>query len=141
VNISQDSSFDSCLSCVRGGKSFQSCLDSFPMDAAFQAPLSMGFSRLEYWSGLPCPPPGDLPNPGMEPPSLVSPALVGGFFTTRATWEVPLLVLIHCYFVVVDLTTVSMRLRCIQSDVTSNLGTSSTFLFVFLNPFICLLCH
>ena len=37
---------------------------------AFQAPLSMGFSRQEYWSGLPCPPPGNLPNPGMEPPSL-----------------------------------------------------------------------
>ena len=38
-----------------------------------------GFSRQEYWSGLPCPPPGDLPNPGIE---LVSPALAGGFFTT-----------------------------------------------------------
>ena len=37
--------------------------------AAHQAPLSMGFSRQEYWSGLPCPPPGDLPNPGMEPRS------------------------------------------------------------------------
>ena len=36
----------------------------------FQAPLSMGFSRQEYWSGLPCPPPGNLPNPGIEPPSL-----------------------------------------------------------------------
>ena len=48
------------------------------------APLSMGFSRQEYWSGLPCPPPGDLPHPGMEP---TSPALAGGFFTTSATWE------------------------------------------------------
>ena len=44
----------------------------------------MGFSRQEYWSGLPCPPPGDLPNPGMEPVSLMSPALASGFFTTRA---------------------------------------------------------
>ena len=42
-----------------------------------QAPLSMGFSRQEYWSGLPCPPPGDLPNPGIKPASLMSPALVG----------------------------------------------------------------
>ena len=42
---------------------------------AHQAPLSMGFSRQEYWSGLPCPPPGDLPNPGTEPTSPVSPAL------------------------------------------------------------------
>ena len=54
---------------------------------ARQAPLSMGFSRQEYWSGLPCPPPGDLPNPGIEPESLMSPALAGGFFTTSTTWE------------------------------------------------------
>ena len=53
----------------------------------FQAPLSMGFSRQEYWSGLPCPPPGDLPIPGTEPTSLLSPALVGRFFTSSATWE------------------------------------------------------
>ena len=50
-----------------------------------QAPLSMGFSKQEYWSGLPCPPPGDLPNPGIEPESLASPALADGFFTTSAT--------------------------------------------------------
>ena len=56
-----------------------------------QAPLSMGFSRQDYWSGLPCPPPGDLPNPGTEPRVLKSPALTGGFFTTSATWEAPLL--------------------------------------------------
>ena len=49
---------------------------------ACQAPLSMGFSRQEYWSGLPCPPPGDLPNPGIEPVSLTPPALAAGFFTT-----------------------------------------------------------
>jgi len=47
-----------------------------------QAPLSMGFSRQEYWSGLPFPTPGDLPNPGIELASLASPALAGGFFTT-----------------------------------------------------------
>ncbi|ELR46456.1 hypothetical protein M91_05097, partial [Bos mutus] len=52
---------------------------------ASQAPLSMEFSRQEYWSGLPFPPPGDLPNPGIEPMSLVSPALASGFFTTSAT--------------------------------------------------------
>ena len=56
---------------------------------ACQAPLSMGFSRQEHWSGLPCPPPGDLPDPGMEPASLMSPALAGRFFTTSATWEAP----------------------------------------------------
>jgi len=54
---------------------------------AHQAPLSMEFSRQEYWSGLPCPPPGDLPDPGMEPTSLISPTLEGRFFTTSATWE------------------------------------------------------
>ena len=47
-----------------------------------QVPLSMGFLRQEYWSGLPFPPPGDLPNPGIKPTSLVFPALGGGFFTT-----------------------------------------------------------
>ena len=53
-----------------------------------QAPLSMGFSRQEYWIELPCPSPGDLPDPGIEPMSLASPALAGGFFTTSANWEV-----------------------------------------------------
>ena len=56
---------------------------------ACQAPLSMEFSRQEYWSGLPCPPPRALPNPGIKPMSLTSPALAGGFFTTSATWEAP----------------------------------------------------
>ena len=49
----------------------------------------MGFSREEYWSGLPCSPPGDLPNPGIEPVSLMSAALAGYFFTTIVTWETP----------------------------------------------------
>ena len=52
-----------------------------------QAPLSMGFSRQEYWSELPCPPPGHLPDPGIELTYLTSPALVGRFFTTSTTWE------------------------------------------------------
>ena len=54
---------------------------------ACQARLSMEFSRQEYWSGLPFPSPGDLPDPGMEPASLMSPALTGGFFTMTVTWE------------------------------------------------------
>ena len=52
---------------------------------ACQAPLSMGFSRREYWSGLPCPPPEDLPNPGIEPASLTFPALAGRFSATSTT--------------------------------------------------------
>ena len=53
-----------------------------PWTVAPQAPPSMGFSRQEYWSGLPFPPPRDLPNPMIEPMSFASPALVGKFFTT-----------------------------------------------------------
>ena len=53
---------------------------------ADQAPLSMGSSRQEYCSGLPCPPPGDLPEPGIELRSLVS-SLAGGFFTISTTWK------------------------------------------------------
>ena len=51
---------------------------------AHQAPLPMEFSRQEYWSGLPIPPPGDLPNPGIEPVSLMSPSLADRLFTTSA---------------------------------------------------------
>ena len=58
-----------------------------PWTVARQAPLSVEFSRLEYWSGLSFPLPGDLPDPGVERASLVSPALASGFFTTCATWE------------------------------------------------------
>ena len=58
-----------------------------PSTAARQAPLSMGFSRPECWNRLPCPPPGDLPDPGIESVSVMSPALPGGFFTTSAAWE------------------------------------------------------
>ena len=54
---------------------------------AHQAPLSMGFSRKEYSSGLPCPPSGDLLDPGIEPMSLTCPALADGFFTTSDTWD------------------------------------------------------
>ena len=50
---------------------------------ARQGPLFMEFSRQEYWNGLPFPPPGDLPEPGIEPASPASPALAGGFFTTE----------------------------------------------------------
>ena len=55
---------------------------------ARQAPLSVGFSRQEYWSGLLCPPPGDLSNPGIKPVFLLS-CIAGGFFTHWASWETP----------------------------------------------------
>ena len=74
-----------CFVCV--------CIQSYPtlcdsVDCeAQQAPLSLEFSRKEYWSGLPFPSPEIFPNPGIEPTSLMSPALAGRFFTISATWE------------------------------------------------------
>ena len=59
-----------------------------PQAVDCQAPLPMEFFRQEYWSALPFPPPGDLPNSGTEPTSLASPALAGGVLTTNTTWEV-----------------------------------------------------
>ena len=70
-------------------KLVQSRLTLQPYSIAHQAPLSVGFSRQEYWSELPCFPPGDLPDPGIKPASLTSPALAGGLFITRTTWEGP----------------------------------------------------
>ena len=69
--------------------SFFSCaqLSATLWTVAHQAPLSMEFSRQEYWNGLPSPPPGNLPDPGIKPTSLMSTLLAGGFFTTSATWE------------------------------------------------------
>ena len=63
----------------------QSCLTLQPheLHVACQAPASMGISKQEYWSGLLLPPPGDLPDPGIEP---TSPALAGGFFITANRW-------------------------------------------------------
>ena len=81
------------VSCLPA-KSLQSCPALCdPMDyVACQSPQSMGFSRQEYWSRLPCPPSGDLLDPGIEPTSLVSPALARAFFTTsEKLWKTLLL--------------------------------------------------
>ena len=61
-------------------------LSATPWTVAHKAPLSKGFSRQEYWSGLLCLPPGDLPDPGIEPWSPASPTLANAFFTTSAPW-------------------------------------------------------
>ena len=68
-------------------KLLQSCptLSDPMVTVTCQASVSMGFSRQEYWSGLPLPPLEGLPNPGIEPLSLTSPELVGKFFSTSAT--------------------------------------------------------
>ena len=65
--------------CYLVTQSYATPLQPLGLYLACQAPLSIGFSRQEYWSGLPFPSPGDLPDPGFEP---MSPALLGGFFTT-----------------------------------------------------------
>ena len=82
--------------CVRA-QLLHASLFVIPWTVAHQAPLSMGLSRQEYWSGLPCPPPGDLSDTGIEPVSFMSPALAGGFFITSTTWEAPVWY-IHCLF-------------------------------------------
>ena len=93
---SQSSSFQNCekTSVVYGSLlySMLSCFGCFWLFAtlwtvACHAPRSMGFSKNEYRTGLPCHPPGDLHDPGIKPTSLMSPALAKGFFTTSTTWE------------------------------------------------------
>ena len=72
-------------------QSFQLCLTlCHSTDCSPPGSSAHGFSRQEYWSGLPCPPSGDLPNPGTEPVSPLSPELASGFFTTCTTWEAPI---------------------------------------------------
>ena len=71
--------YEACV-CMSAQSLSRVQLFATPWTVAFQAPLSMGFPRQEYWSGLPFLSPGDLPNPGIKP---VSPALASGFFTTE----------------------------------------------------------
>ena len=58
-----------------------------PMDCSLPGSSVHGVLQARIWGGLPCPPPGNLPNQGIQPVSLMSPALAGGFFTTSTTWE------------------------------------------------------
>ena len=75
---------DSVL-CVKSFQSYPTLCD--PMTAAHEALLSMGFSKEDCWSGLPCLPRGDLPDPGIELESPVSPEMAGGFFNTAPPWK------------------------------------------------------
>ena len=86
ISIGSSCSMYQLHACVSRFSCAQLCVTLWTV--AHQA-LSMGFSRKEYWSGLPCPQPGDLPDPGIKPQSLMSPTLAGRFFTTSATWEAP----------------------------------------------------
>ena len=71
--------------CAKLLQSYPTLCDS--VNCSLPGSLSMEFSMEEYWSGLPCPPAGTLPNPGIEPMSFLSPALAGRFFTRFFTWE------------------------------------------------------
>ena len=95
-----------------------------PWTVARQAPLSMGFSRQEHWSGLPCPPPGYLPDPGIKS---TSPALAGRFFTTSTTWEV-LLCMCVCVCVCVF---VYMGIQKSVASHWSNLAHAHTKIHIF----------
>ena len=88
--FTESSSTGSCGVCAGA----QLCLTLCdPMDCSPPGSSAHGISRQEYWSGVPLPTPGDLPDPGIEPTSLVFPALGGGFFTNSATWEGPMVFL------------------------------------------------
>ena len=89
-----------------------------PGTVACQAAPSMEFSRQEYWSGLPCPPPANLSDPGMEPTSPTSPALAGGFFTTSPTWDAQT----HCTF-----TPIPLRMFLLDKDILGEI-TDTFFL-------------
>ena len=100
---------------------------------AHQAPLSMGFSRHEYWSGLPCCPPEDLPNPGIEPVSLSSPALAERIFTTSATREAQ-----YCSPDCINwFLATSLPLWLVPSWAQYSLGPCT---FIFLFEVYCVLC-
>ena len=99
----------SCFSCVR--------LCATLWLIARQAPLSVGFSRQEHWSGLSCPPPEGLPDPGIKPTSLRSPVLAGGFFTTSATWEAQNYHMIQQFHFWVEMKTLIQKGACITMSV------------------------
>ena len=84
--------------CMRAQLLSHAQLFATPWVVALQAPLSMGFSRQEYWSGLPFPPPGNLPNPRIKPTSPAPPALAGGYFSTSRPGKLAIKVLLH-YFI------------------------------------------
>ena len=88
---------------------------------AGQALLSMGFSRQEYWSGLSCPLPGDLPDPGSNP-RLASPALAGRFFTTNTTWEALNETLTPLYFQII-----SWICKAVLRDWSQSIASDSAY--------------
>ena len=104
------------------------CLFATPWTVALQVPLSVGFSRREHWSGLPFPPPGDLPDPGIELSSLTSPASAGRVFTTEPSGRP-----ISCYVLKSDERGSQQSLEMAQIPVAVLLRSHiSAFFFCFL---------
>ena len=120
-----------------GAKLLQSCPFVTPWTVAHQAPLSMGFSRQEYWSGWPCPPPGDLFIPGIEPASRTSPALAGRFCTSRATWEAQILRVTLCkMYIMPQRVTIGMRRKNTPTALIPRLVHRNGCVFVIVIPLI-----
>ena len=107
--------------------------DSFvtPWTVACQAPLSMGFPRQECQSGFPCPPPGDLPQPGIEPGSLTSPALADRLFTTEPSGK-PYITL-HMF---IKMTYIWWNFRHASSQVTDR-GNFAQLFILNIFPYWC----
>ena len=125
----------SCFKCVQ--------LLASPWTAAHQAPLSMGFSRQEHWSGLPFPTPGDLPDPGIKSMSLMPPAVAGGFFTTSMTLEVLIIDKYHpttLFLIVLSLFCVSffLLLCFLPREVPLAFAVKQTWWCWILLTFSCL---
>ena len=105
-----------------------------PWTLAHQAPLSMKFSRQEYSNGVPFPTPGALPDPGIVPESLASPALAGRFFTISATWEAPRYKYGHIYVYIHPYTNgLPWWLRLKNAPVTI-LSTEAVITWFWINP-------
>ena len=100
------------------------------------SPLSKGFSRQDYWSGLPFPSPGDLPDPRMEPESLKSPVLTGRFFTISTTWDIIglILCLIVLICILLNISEAEPRLKWVFSLLTCLFKSSAYFVTGFLAP-------
>ena len=90
---------------------------------ACQTPLSVGVFRQEYWGGLMCSPPGHLPDPGMEPIPLMSPALTGRFFTTSTTWEgsQPFF---YCQFIFIFKIEITLSCKIMLASCVHSISTS-----------------
>ena len=115
-------------------KSFQPCpILCDPMDRSPPGTSVHGFFRQEHWSGMPCPPPGDFPNPGIEPASLMSPATAGEFFTTSATCGGGSLTENHIWFQFKDAQKKQRR----NNACFLHLSVSFTFDFFTIISFCC----